>query len=218
VRDGWFVVQDEASQLVAQLAHARPGMRVLDACAAPGGKATAMAADMQNEGLLVAADVRDRRLELLRRTIAESGAQNVAIVQANLLQPLPFADVFDLVVVDAPCSGLGTLRRDPDIKWRRREDDLVTLAAAELTMLQRAAQAVAPGGRLVYATCSSEPDENDGVVNAFLAGTERFVRMDAREAAPELAPSVVDDRGWLRTEPHRHGLEAFFGAVFGRRR
>jgi 16S rRNA (cytosine967-C5)-methyltransferase len=216
VRDGWFVVQDEASQLVAQLAHARPGMRVLDACAAPGGKATAMAADMQNEGLLVAADVRDRRLELLRQTIAASEAHNVAIVQANLLQPLPFADVFDLVVVDAPCSGLGTLRRDPDIKWRRREDDLVTLAAGELTMLQRAAEVVAPGGRLVYATCSSEPDENDGVVNAFLAGTERFVRVDAREAAPDLAPSVVDDRGWLRTEPHRHGLEAFFGAVLSR--
>jgi 16S rRNA (cytosine967-C5)-methyltransferase len=218
VRDGSFVVQDEASQLVAQLAHARPGMRVLDACAAPGGKTTAMAADMQDRGLLVAADVRDRRLDLLRQTIAASGAHNVAIVQANLLHPLPFADVFGLVVVDAPCSGLGTLRRDPDIKWRRREDDLVTLAASELTMLQQASQAVAPGGRLVYATCSSEPDENDGVVNAFLAGTDRFVPVDARDAAPELAPSVVDDRGWLRTEPHRHGLEAFFGAVLARRR
>jgi 16S rRNA (cytosine967-C5)-methyltransferase len=216
VRDGWFVVQDEASQLVAQLAHARPGMRVLDACAAPGGKATAMAADMQGQGLLVAADLRDRRIDLLRQTVTATAARNVAMVQANLLKPLPFADVFDLVVVDAPCSGLGTLRRDPDIKWRRREDDLVTLAAAELTMLQQGAQAVAPGGRLVYATCSSEPDENDGVVDAFLAGTDRFAPVDAREAAPGLAPSVVDERGWLRTEPHRHNLEAFFGAVLRR--
>src|SRR5213075_1428671 len=105
-------------------------------------------------------DVRDRRVDLLRRTVAASGAGNVRIVQANLLSPLPFAATFDCVLVDVPCSGLGTLRRDPDIRWRRREDDLPALAAAELTMLQRAADVVAPGGRLIYATCSSEPEEN----------------------------------------------------------
>jgi 16S rRNA (cytosine967-C5)-methyltransferase len=216
--DGWFVVQDEASQLVALLANAQPGSRVLDACASPGGKTTAMAAAMQGRGLLVASDLRDRRIQLLRKTVATSGAPHVAIVQADLRRPLPFATPFDLVVVDAPCSGLGTLRRDPDLRWRRHERDLPTLAAAELTMLQQAADAVAPGGRLVYATCSSEPDENDGVADAFLATTPSFAHLDAREASPQLDASLVDHRGYLCTEPHRHGLEGFFGAVFTRRR
>ena len=215
---GWFIVQDEASQLVAMMAHAKPGMRVLDACASPGGKTAAIAAEMGGRGILVASDVRDRRIRLLRRTVAVTGAANVHIVQATLLKPLPFRSLFDLVVVDAPCSGLGTLRRDPDIRWRRREDDLPVLAAAELTMLQHASEVVAPGGRLLYATCSSEPEENDGVVSAFLATTPGFVLMDGRTAAPALAGAVIDDHGVLRTEPHRHGLEAFFGAVFERRR
>lgn len=213
---GWFVVQDEASQIVAMLANAQPGTRVLDACAAPGGKTTAMAAAMGGRGRLVACDVRGRRIELLQRTVTLSGATNVRIVQANLLMPLPFREPFDLVVVDAPCSGLGTLRRDPDIRWRRQEHDLPALAAAELTMLQRAAEVVAAGGRLVYATCSSEPDENDAVAAAFLATMAGFHLVDARVAAPGLPAALVDERGYLRTEPHRHGLEAFFGAVFQR--
>jgi 16S rRNA (cytosine967-C5)-methyltransferase len=210
---GWFQVQDEASQLVACLAGARPGMRVLDACASPGGKTTAMAADMQRRGLLVASDVRERRIQLLRSTVAAAAATNVAVVRSDLLRPLPFGRPFDLVVVDAPCSGLGTLRRDPDIRWRRRAEDLPSLAAMELKMLQHAADVVAPGGRLLYSTCSSEPEENDGVVDALLGGTTEFVAIDAREASPALPASVIDERGRLRTEPHRHGLEAFFAAV-----
>ncbi|HEX7140552.1 MAG TPA: 16S rRNA (cytosine(967)-C(5))-methyltransferase RsmB [Vicinamibacterales bacterium] len=213
---GWFVVQDEASQLVARLANPQPGTRVLDTCASPGGKTTAMAAMMRSEGLIVASDVRDRRIRLLRRTVSASGATNVQIVRASVLRSLPFSEPFDLVVVDAPCSGLGTLRRDPDIRWRRREADLPALAGAQLTMLQRAGDAVAPGGRLVYSTCSSEPEENEGVVSAFLAGTSDFVPVDARVAAPTLPAAVVDDRGCLRTQPHLHRLEAFFGAVFVR--
>src|SRR5206468_2717447 len=101
--------------------------------------------------------------------------------------------------------------------WRRREVDLSPLAAAELTMLHRAADAVAPGGRLVYATCSSEPEENDDVVDAFLASTPAFTAADARKAAPLLPDAVVDQGGRLRTQPHLHGLEVFFGAVFIRR-
>src|SRR5206468_6885339 len=131
-REGWFVVQDEASQLVAILASARPGIRALDACASPGGKTTALAAAMHNAGLLVACDVRRRRVELLRNTVIASTAGNVRIVQSDLLKPLPFSQPFDSVLVDVPCSGLGTLRRDPDIRWRRRESDLAALAAAEL--------------------------------------------------------------------------------------
>jgi 16S rRNA (cytosine967-C5)-methyltransferase len=213
---GRFLVQDEASQLIPLLTAARPGMRVLDACASPGGKTAAIAAMMNREGRLVAGDVRPRRVQLLRKTIETAGASNVSIVQVNLLEPLPFHHRFDVVIVDAPCSGLGTLRRDPDIRWRRREEDLPAFAAAELTMLQRAAEVVEPGGRLVYATCSSEPDENDGVVDAFLATTRGFGLVDARAGAPGLPHALVDERGFLRTAPHRHQLEAFFGAIFER--
>jgi 16S rRNA (cytosine967-C5)-methyltransferase len=215
--EAWFVVQDEASQLVTLLAGDDPLQRVLDTCASPGGKTTALAALMNGRGLLVACDVRERRIDLLRRTVAASGAANVRIVQADLLQPLPFVSTFDTVLVDAPCSGLGTLRRDPDIRWRRREEDLRPLAAAELTMLRHAAEQVAPGGRLIYATCSSEPEENEGVVDAFLATTSGFVPRHADQATSRLAATLIDSRGHLRTQPHVHGLEAFFGAAFQRR-
>jgi 16S rRNA (cytosine967-C5)-methyltransferase len=215
--EGLFVVQDEASQLVALLAEPRPGWRVLDACASPGGKTTALAAALDASGRLIAGDVRHRRMTLLRKTLTAAGADQVRLVQMDLLHPLPFTRPFDLVLVDAPCSGLGTLRRDPDLRWRRNERDLPALAAAELVMLQHAAAAVAPGGRLVYATCSSEPDENEGVVDAFLATTPAFAPLDAREAAPRLPRELIDARGHLRTVPHTHGLEAFFGAVLVRR-
>src|SRR5262249_31839840 len=132
------------------------------------------------------------------------------------LQSTPFPPAFECVLIDAPCSGLGTLRRDPDIRWRWQQQDLTSLAAAELTMLQRAATCVAPGGRLVYATCSSEPAENEGVVDAFLAPTSGFAPLHAALASARLDPGLVDARGHLRTQPHLHGLEAFFGAVFER--
>ncbi len=215
--EGLFVVQDEASQLVALLAGDSPLHRVLDTCASPGGKTTALAAMMGGGDLLIACDLRERRLDLLRRTVAVSGAGNVRIVRADLLQPLPFRPIFDAVLVDAPCSGLGTLRRDPDIRWRRREQDLPALAAAELTMLRHAAGRVADRGRLIYATCSSEPEENEAVVAAFLATAPEFVPVPAGLTTTRLAATLVDDRGHLRTQPHRHGLEAFFAAVFERR-
>ena len=216
--DGWFVVQDEASQLVALLAGAAPGPRVLDACASPGGKTTAIASRMAAtgvNGLIVACDVRDGRVALLTRTVAASGATNVRIVQADAAQPLPFRETFDVVLVDAPCSGLGTLRRDPDIRWRRQETDFPALAAAQAKMLQHAAASVSAGGRLIYSTCSSEPEENDAVVDAFLAATPSFAAVNAA-AIDGIPAAVVDERGRLRTTPDQHGLECFFGAVFTR--
>jgi 16S rRNA (cytosine967-C5)-methyltransferase len=215
--EGWFIVQDEASQLISSLAGQTPGNRVLDACASPGGKTIALAATMGDRGLLIACDVRDKRVALLRRTVAASGASAVRIVQADAARSLPFTVQFDSVLVDAPCSGLGTLRRDPDIRWRRREADLPALAAAQRQMLRHAADAVAPGGRLIYATCSSEPEENEDVVAAFAATARDFVPVDARTIAGVPA-AVVDARGHLRTAPHLHGLEAFFGAAFERTR
>ena len=208
---GWFVVQDEASQLVALLAGSAPGTRVLDACASPGNKAAAIAKD--TDGLLVACDIRPRRMSLLAATIARTRASNIRMVQADLTRPLPFSAAFNTVIVDAPCSGLGTLRRDPDIRWRRQERDIPRLALAALDMLRNASAVVRPGGRLVYATCSSEPEENEDVVAAFLKSDPSFVQLDAREAHPSLPPQVVDRRGYLRTTPDQHGLEAFFGAV-----
>jgi 16S rRNA (cytosine967-C5)-methyltransferase len=214
--EGLFVVQDEASQLVTLLAGPDPGPLVLDTCASPGGKATAYAAAVHGRGLVVACDVRDRRMGLLRRTVEATGADNIRLVQADLMTSLPFTSRFTCVIVDAPCSGLGTLRRDPDIRWRRRESDLPTLADSQRRMLRSAAAVVAPGGRLVYATCSSEPEENEHVAAAFLGESDGFRPMDARAAHPAIAADLVDERGHLRTTPDRHGLEAFFGAVFER--
>jgi 16S rRNA (cytosine967-C5)-methyltransferase len=213
--EGWFIVQDEASQLIATLAGQSPGSRVLDTCASPGGKTVALAAAMGNRGLLVACDVRDKRVALLKRTVTACDASIVRIVRADAAGRLPFSPHFDCVLVDAPCSGLGTLRRDPDIRWRRREEDLPALAEAQRRMLRHAADVVAVGGRLIYATCSSEPEENEDVAAAFASGMPDFVPVDARTISGVPA-AVVDSRGYLRTAPHLHGLEAFFGAVFER--
>jgi 16S rRNA (cytosine967-C5)-methyltransferase len=214
---GLFVVQDEASQLVTFLAGERRGSHVLDTCASPGGKTTALAASVAPEGKVVACDVRDRRMELLRRTVRASGAANVLLVQADLRFDLPFLASFDRVMVDAPCSGLGTLRRDPDIKWRRQDRDLAVLAESQRVMLRHAAAVVGPGGHLIYATCSSEPEENEEIVDAFLSESAQFEPVDARVVHPSLPADVVDERGHLRTLPHVHDLEAFFGAVLRRR-
>ena len=213
---GLFVVQDEASQLVPLLAGARPGDRILDACAAPGGKTIALAASAGGQARIVAADVRSKRIALLRRTIARAAPPKVAILQADAERTLPFGPVFDTVLLDAPCSGLGTIRRDPDIRWRRRPEDFGELARAQLRMLTNAAAVVRPGGRVVYATCSSEPDENEDVVAEFLRGHGRFVTPAAEETRGRLPSPVgelINDEGMLRTWPARHGLEAFFGAV-----
>jgi 16S rRNA (cytosine967-C5)-methyltransferase len=213
---GRFTIQDEASQLVPLLLGARPGERVLDLCASPGGKATALAADMEGRGLVVACDARPRRMRLLATAVRDSRAPNIRLVQVGSRDDVPFAPLFDRVMVDAPCSGLGTVRRDPDIRWRRTEEQLAEFAAHQQTLVARAARAVAPGGRLVYATCSSEPEENEAVVDAFLAAHDGFRLADARELDARLAP-VTDARGMLRTLPFAHGLEAFFAAAFVRR-
>ena len=216
--DGSFVVQDEASQLVPLAVNVRPGDRVLDLCSSPGGKATAMLGDMEETGVLVACDVRARRLALLRDTIAISGARAARIVRVSAAGALPFGPAFDRVLVDAPCSGLGTIRRDPDIRWRRAEADLAALARDQVELLSRAAAAVRPGGRLVYATCSSEPEENEQVVDAFLAASPGFAPVDLRAEDRGLPAPLLDRRGMFRTLPFEHGLEAFFAAALVRRR
>jgi 16S rRNA (cytosine967-C5)-methyltransferase len=215
--DGSFFVQDEASQLVPLAVAARSGERVLDLCASPCGKTTAMAADMRDEGYLLATDVRAKRMTLLEQTVALSGARCIDIQRIPATGPLAFDRPFDRVLVDAPCSGLGTVRRDPDIRWRREESDLASFARTQLDLLLRAADAVAGGGRLVYATCSSEPEENEGVVDAFLSARPEFSPIDLRAEPSALAAELLDGRGMLRTTPFAHRLEAFFAAALVRR-
>lgn len=193
-------VQDEGSQLVAQRVAVRPGDRVLDLCAAPGGKSAMLARDAGAGGLVISCDTRPARLKVLTETLRHEGV-TPRVVRIDATQPLPFADTFDRVLLDAPCSGLGTIGRDPDVKWARQPDALLRFAATQRAMLAQATAALAPNGRLVYATCSSEPEENADIVNAFLADHPDFQREG-------------DD---LETRPDRDGLDAFFAAVLVRR-
>jgi len=199
-----LVVQDEGSIAVAHAVGARPGERVLDVCAAPGGKTVVLWHDMLHQGCLVATDARAPRVHVLRQVLQDAAVpERIAVVDAR--SPLPFGDVFDRVFVDVPCSGLGTLRRDPDVKWAVTLASVPGLVATQRRILAHAAAAVRPGGTLIYATCSSEPDENDEVVEAFLATASGF-----HEHA--LTGELADGRGRLRTTPPQHGLDAFFAA------
>ena len=207
-----FWVQDQASQLVAGLVNAGRGDRVLDACASPGGKSLVIAGAMGDQGLLVAADQSATRIQLLSETLARVGPRCASIVQLDARRP-PFGPRFDWVLLDSPCSGLGTLRRDPDIRWRRNPEDLSRMASMQFELLAGASTAVAPGGHLLYATCSSEPDENQNVVTRFLESHPEFSIQ--APTAPHLL-ECVDDEGFLQTRPDRHGLEGFFAAVLRR--
>jgi len=216
-QDGLVFVQDEASQLVALVVGAQPGEQVLDLCASPGGKTMALAAAMQDQGAIVATDVRPRRIVLLQETVGVGGATSVSVQQVPATGALPFAATFDRVLVDAPCSGLGTIRRDPDIRWRRSAQDLPALASQQVMLLERAAPTVRVGGRLVYATCSSEPEENEQVVDRFRAAHPEWTLVDLRSVPlPGHVHLLVDDRGMFRTLPFRDGLEAFFAAALQR--
>ena len=213
---GGFIVQDEASQLVAHMAGARAGERILDACASPGGKTLVMSNEAR-EAFVVACDVRGARVALLNDTLRRTHVA-ARLVQMDLRERASFLPVFDCVLVDAPCTGLGTVRRDPDIKWRRTPEDLAPMAATQLRLLGHAAAAVRPGGRVIYATCSSEPEENDRVVDAFLEANPGSFRDAGRDATAALRRGAIlsplcDSRGRLHTYPHEHGLEAFFAAV-----
>ena len=198
--EGRVIVQDEASQLIAELVSPPAGAIALDLCASPGGKTLAISAAIGADGVVVATDVRPQRVRLLASTLARCRVPNAKVVHVPSEGTLPFAPAgFDFVLIDAPCSGLGTVRRDPDIRWRRSPGDLPRFAAAQRELLARAADLVKPGGQLLYSTCSSEPEENEDVVTAFLAARGDFSQERTHQ-----------------TLPFRDGLEAFFGAVLRR--
>ncbi|MGH0032687.1 MAG: 16S rRNA (cytosine(967)-C(5))-methyltransferase RsmB [Myxococcota bacterium] len=221
-REGRFTVQDEASQLVVGLLDPRPGQRVLDVCAAPGGKATAMAERVGVEGSVLALDRNERRLDLARRAARRLGLGNLACRTHDASRPLEQVvpeGGFDRVLVDAPCTGLGTLRRNPDARWRVRPGDPARLAETQLAILRNAAAAVGPDGVLVYSTCTMLPEENEGVVAAFLAESPGFERMQGgREGeVPEEVGELVDTDGFLRCLPHRHDTDGFIAVRIRRK-
>jgi len=202
---GWCSVQDEASMLIARLLDPRPGELVVDACAAPGTKTGHLAQLMDNRGRIVAVDPNAARLRLLSQATARLG---VSIVEAHVggvgSVGGRWKDRCDRALVDAPCSNLGVLRRNPDVKWKRTEADLGRLADKQRGILESAAALVKPGGRLVYATCSLEPEENDAVVAGFLAEHREW-----RPDPPIDFPVAADAGGVIRCLPHVHGTDGF---------
>ncbi len=203
--DGACVVQDEASMLVGRLLGPRPGEVVADACAAPGIKATHLAQMMENRGAIIAMDPQPARLGLVAKTAARLG---VTIIEchAGAVETLAarWAERCDRVLVDAPCSNLGVLRRNPEVKWRRAEGDLRRLQQKQRAILAAAASMVRPGGCLVYATCSLEPDENEGVVSPFLEAHRGW-----RSDPPHEFPVTPDPAGLVRLWPQVHGTDGF---------
>jgi 16S rRNA (cytosine967-C5)-methyltransferase len=211
---GLFTVQDEASQLVVELLDPQPGERVLDACAAPGTKSTAIAERLGAQGRVVALDRHARRLALVERDAQRLGLPRIETRVADLSRPLPralAAGGFDRVLVDAPCSGLGTLRRTPELRWRVAPTDCARLAEIQFQILRHAAAALRPGGALVYSVCTFTPEENEAVVDAFLAREPGFRRSPVAALPASLQP-LLDASGALRTWPHRHDSDAFFAA------
>ena len=220
---GHIEVQDEGSQLLALLTEARRGEMVADFCAGAGGKTLALGAMMRNTGRLYAFDVSGHRLDALKPRLARSGLSNVypaQIAHERDERIKRLAGKIDRVLVDAPCSGLGTLRRNPDLKWRQSVQALEELKAKQAAILASAARLVKSGGRLVYATCSLLQEENEAIAAAFSDAQRDFTLLPAADILErqhvEQAASLCSG-SFLRLWPHRHGTDGFFAAVWERR-
>ena len=213
VAAGKVYVQDEASQLIALQLDVQPGQRVLDLCAAPGSKTTHIAELSLDLAVIVATDLHEHRLRTLVSSAQVQGLGSIHCVALDGLQLLPFAGgTFDRVLVDAPCSGTGTLRRNPEIRWRISPADIEDLAGRQKQLLFNAARVVRPGGRLIYSTCSVEPDENEDIVQTFLESNETF-RLIELTVNDALRTSL----GKARTWPQREGTDGFFISAFERK-
>ena len=211
---GWFQVQDEAAQLVSILLDPQPGEAVLDACAGRGGKTGHIAQLMRDRGRLVALDQSASRLLQLQGEMRRLAISSVSIREADLMQPgaCEGLGLFDRILLDAPCSGLGTLRRNPDIKWSAHKKDLQRYHRIQAELLTRVSGWLRPGGTVVYAVCSTEPEETVDVVDAFLAENPRF-RIDREaESLPEPIRPLIDAHGFLQTHPRLSYMDGFFAA------
>jgi 16S rRNA (cytosine967-C5)-methyltransferase len=220
-RAGRISIQDEASQAIALLAGVRAGNRVLDLCAAPGGKTQSLARAAGSQGLVVAADRYGHRLRAMAAQLDRLGLTNVRLVQLDATQGLPFGEKFDRILLDAPCSGTGTLARHPEIRWRLRREQLAEFHALQARMLRVALAHLAPGGRLVYSTCSIEPEENEDAIAEILRGASGVSRVPRAEMigalAPHLTPGIsaselFDDSGQFHTLPGQQQTDGFFAA------
>jgi len=220
-KSGAIEVQDEGSQIAALLADARPGMRVVDFCAGAGGKTLAMAAAMKNRGHLVAADIAAKRLERATQRLRRAGAsivQRQPLTSARDKWVKRHAGGFDRVFVDAPCTGTGTWRRNPDAKWRLKPEDVAELPALQADILDSAQRLVKPGGRLIYATCSLLMEEDEDQVAKFLETHPDFTLLPIRGIWAETIGGTCPARNdTLRLSPARHGTDGFFVAVFERK-
>jgi 16S rRNA (cytosine967-C5)-methyltransferase len=194
-------VQDEAAQLISHMLGPQPGERVLDACAAPGGKTTHMAQLMKNRGKITAVDISEKRLDTLRDNATALGISIIEPLQGDITS-LGKLGPFDRVLVDAPCSSLGVIRRNPDVKYRHRAADLQRFGVKQLAVLGAASRFLKPGGTLVYCTCSTEPEEGEHVVGEFLKTSPDFINIK----------DVPFGEEFMRTYPNDHGMDGFFGA------
>ncbi len=209
-RDGWFMVQDQAAQLISLLLAPRPGEMVLDACAAPGGKATHLAELMHDQGTVVALELDASRIAKIRENSRRLGNTIIAPVQGDASHY--HEGVFDRILIDAPCSGLGVLRRHPDGRWNKSEQTVVDHTVLQRRLLENCSVLLKPGGTLVYATCTTEPEENEDVISAFLSGARNgFMIDDPRPYLPEPARSLVDGKGFFHTYPQAREMDGFFG-------
>ena len=215
-RLGWFQVQDEAAQLMTCLLEPHPKETILDACAGLGGKTGHIAQMMKNTGNLVAMDVEKGKLS---RLAEDMNRQFISIVKPHihdLNEPLkgkPYS-VYDRILVDAPCSGIGVLRRNPDAKWRTKPEDLEFFSKRQSLFLDHLAPAVKPGGILVYGVCSFEPEETDSVVKTFLERHPEFITDTPPKILTECNPSLFTSEGYFRSFPHKHGMDGFFAVRF----
>lgn len=216
--EGMFQVQDEAAQLVTFLLHPRPGETVLDACAGLGGKTGHIAQMMKNRGKLIAMDHNEKKLFRLLSEMHRLGISTVTTRTHDLNDPPDGKSIgkFDRILLDAPCSGLGVLRRNPDAKWRTKEQDLVRQSKRQAIFLDNLAHLVKPSGILVYCVCSTEPEENERVVKGFLNTHPNFAIEKNPDGLPDKARFLLTDNGYLKTFPHLHNMDGFFAVCMKR--
>jgi 16S rRNA (cytosine967-C5)-methyltransferase len=224
---GDISIQDEASQAIPLLLDVHSGNRVLDLCAAPGGKTPTLARNAGKNGLIVAADRHAHRLRAMREQFKRLALPGVRLIELDAAQTLPFGIEFDRILVDAPCSGTGTLARHPEIRWRLKPEQLPELNRLQSGLLTMALNQLASGGRLVYSTCSLEPEENEDVVAAALRKFPNVSRVPASEAArsisDHLAPGVdakklFDEAGQFHTTPGAYQTDGFFATLLEKKR
>jgi len=214
--EGLFQVQDEAAQVCGHLLSPGPGERVLDLCAGLGGKSTHMARFMGDRGLIVALDISHNRLVKLIDSSSRLGIGCIRPVVADARDRLSslFRCLFDKILIDGPCSGLGTISRHPDGKWTKTEDQINRLAQLQKSLLNRAAPLLRKRGKMLYVTCTISRQENENVVKSFLEENRGIGLENLKEHVPDWGLDLIDDHGFLKTLPHVHGMDGFFGALF----